>query len=81
MRESEKLRMIQRVSTQCFAKASTLSIMIIYVPVIITHVVLRPLHLRVRVSDHISNVSHAGNYEFLTSCFVIIVDELLENPG
>lgn len=42
---------------------------------------LEATSLEIRVSDHISSISPAGNNEFLTSCFVIIVDELLENPG
>lgn len=42
---------------------------------------LEAASLKIRVSDHISSISPAGNNEFLTSCFVTIVDELLENPG
>lgn len=42
---------------------------------------LEAISLEIRVSDHISSISPAGNNKFLTSCFVIIVDDLLENPG
>lgn len=80
MRESEERRMIQRVPSPCIVNSLTVTS---------DHICtsnyyacgLEATSVEIRVSNHISSISPAGNNEFLTSCFVIIVDELLENPG